>query len=177
MSNQILARVVRLLDEGLVVPAPSLMKLRYPDSTERVWGQSQQSLADVGIGPQEAKLTDNETLIRNGMRSLEIKGEPPSSQMVLLLQEILPLVKEKILCVAVNKLSGVPVLSHMPTIRGDMLVGDVKQVYMFGLGKTNPKDVQIVPAALAGWVSAEPMEDHQPVGLHGEEVHVIALSR
>ena len=97
MSNEILARVVRLLDEGLVVPAPSLMKLRYPDSTERVWGQSQQSLAGVGIGTQEAKLTDSETLIRDGMRRLEIKGEPPSSQMVLLLQEMLPLVKEKIL--------------------------------------------------------------------------------
>ena len=79
--------------------------------------------------------------------------------------------------VAINKLSGVPVLTHMPTIRGDMLVGDVKQVYMFGLGKTNPKDVQIVPAAPAGFVSASPMEDHQVVGLHGEEVHVIALSR
>ena len=79
--------------------------------------------------------------------------------------------------VAINKLSGVPVLTHMPTIRGDMLVGDVKQVYMFGLGKTNPKDVQIVPAAPAGFVSASPMEDHQAVGLHGEEVHVIALSQ
>ena len=134
-------------------------------------------MENVGIGQQEAKLTDNETLIRNGMRHLEIKGEPPSSQMVLLLQEMLPLVKEKIFRVAVNKLSGVPVLTHMPTIRGDMLVGDVKQVYMFGLGKTNPKDVQIVPAAPAGFVSASPMEDHQAVGLYGEEVHVIALSQ
>ena len=59
--------------------------------------------------------------------------------------------------VAVNTLSGKPVLSHMPTIRGDMLVGDVKQVYMLGVRKTNPSDVEIVPTAptdpvLPDWV-------------------------
>ena len=79
--------------------------------------------------------------------------------------------------VAVNTLSGEPVMRNMPTIRGDMLVGDVKQVYMLGVGKVDPRDVKIVPAVPAGFASAAPMDDHQPVGLHGEEVHCIALSR
>ena len=78
--------------------------------------------------------------------------------------------------VAVNALSGKPVLSDMPTIRGDMLVGDVKQIYMLGVGKTNPRDVEIVPAAPAGFASDAPMSDHQPVGLHGEEVQCIAVN-
>ena len=79
-------------------------------------------------------------------------------------------------CVAVNTLSGKPVLSHMPTIRGDMLVRDVKMIYMLGVGKTNPKDVEIVPAVPAGFASDAPMSDQQPVGLHGEEVQCIAVN-
>ena len=78
--------------------------------------------------------------------------------------------------VAVNTLSGKPVLSHMPTVRGDMLVRDVKMIYMLGVGKTNPKDVEIVPAIPAGFASDAPMSDQQPVGLHGEEVQCIAVN-
>ena len=39
--------MVRLLDEGLVMPTSSLMALRYRDETERMWGKGQQQMGKL----------------------------------------------------------------------------------------------------------------------------------
>ena len=77
--------------------------------------------------------------------------------------------------VAINKLSGEPALSHLPTIRGDMPTDDVKQIYMIGVGKVNPEKVKLVPVMPSGFGATTELEGDQPVGLYGEEVHCIAL--
>ena len=52
--------------------------------------------------------------------------------------------------VQVLKLDGNPVLPELPTIRGNMEVGDVKSIYMIGMGVVTPNRLQIVPAVPSG---------------------------
>ena len=75
--------------------------------------------------------------------------------------------------VQVLKLDGNPVLQELPTIRGNMEVGDVKSIYMIGMGVVTPNRLQIVPAVPSGFFPSEPLGDDQLVGLHGDVVTVL----
>ena len=75
--------------------------------------------------------------------------------------------------VQVLKLDGNPVLQELPTIRGNMEVGDVKSIYMIGMGVVTPNRLQIVPAVPSGFCPSEPLADDQFVGLHGDVVTVL----
>ena len=77
--------------------------------------------------------------------------------------------------VTVNQISGAPALRELPTIRGDMLVSEAKLVFMWGVGKSSPEHVSIVPMAPAGFASAvAPLEDNHRVGSHGDVVMCVA---
>ena len=73
--------------------------------------------------------------------------------------------------VTVSKKSGEPVLKEIPTVRGHMLVYEVKEIFMIGLGKTHPAHVRIAPVMPGDFATVTaPLGDHELVGAQGEAI-------